>query len=61
MAEARREFTLKNLRRALQGVARDTARELASHGQPIFVLKDGQVEALDPATQGRQRRKAAGA
>ena len=60
MAEERREFTLKNLRKALLGVARDTARTLASHGQPLFVLRDGEVVALDPerVRQNRPQRKA---
>ena len=58
MAEARREFTLKNLLRALLAGARETARHLASHGQPLFVLRDGQVVALEPAQQSGPRRKA---
>ena len=58
MSEARREFSLKNLRRALLGAARDTARNLALHGQPIFVLREGEVVALEPAAQVRPRRKA---
>jgi hypothetical protein len=59
MSEARREFSLKNLRRALLAAARSTARNLASHGQPVLVLREGEVVAMEPAPHGRQRRKAA--
>ena len=61
MSEARREFSLKNLRRALQAGARDTARLLASHGQPVLVLRDGKVVALEAAPQESPRRRQAGA
>ena len=59
MPEARREFTLKNLRKALEAGARATAEMLASHGQPVLVLRDGKVVALDDAQQPRSRRKTA--
>ena len=61
MSEARREFSLKNLRRALQVGARNTVRLLASHGQPVLVLKDGKVVALEDAPRTPSRRRAAGA
>ena len=60
MSEARREFSLKNLRRALEAGARNTARLLASHGQPVLILQDGKVVALEDATpQSAPRRQAA--
>ena len=61
MVEPRPEFSLKNLRKALQAGARNTARLLASHGQPVLVLRDGKVVALDEVPQVPSRRRAAGA
>jgi hypothetical protein len=61
MAEPRPEFTLRNLRKALEAGSRNTARLLASHGQPVLILRDGKVVALNEAPQTPPRRRPAGA